>query len=528
MRSNKRGRRSRPSSHASEEQVELPLKRTRSTHSSPAAVPSTRSTPSYPARRQDTSRHSASATSRISHNHDMANHRDPSPIPELPLDEDPPPPMPSLESKVATLVESVKRRGSRDSKRPITPIPLPKVAELHDEGHISDLSSLSELEDSEAETERLDDSPRKGAPKSVFAYNQPSNRPTPLKISQDLKPNKSPELEPIPDEGESPTGKKRKRENGETLQTKEASIEPKTSQPATPLTAKAPTQPEKSKKIKPIEIPVEKDVPTTMEGIEPKSATPTVNGVESNTIEEQAEPEVPVVVEPAPPIEAEEVVKPAPPVEPEPEIDEEATENAEMMRRDEEDAEALTRKSAMDALTQIELEFAALRDKLFEERISDIDEEIRLVNEGKHPELMAMMEAVDKRRDDKIRLYNTQLKYSVQSQENSMKATRAQLHSQYAQHVREIRERYLDRVSEGLYQIQRERRASDMVVQDYTYRISDCSNTRLRERQAYTMEVAILAGIAKYIGFPAAPEVKGAAPNEMQADLEAMGVRFFH
>ena len=42
------------------------------------------------------------------------------------------------------------------------------------------------------------------------------------------------------------------------------------------------------------------------------------------------------------------------------------------------------------------------------------------------------------------------------------------------------------------------------------------------------MEVAILAGIAKYIGFPAAPEVKGAAPNEMQADLEAMGVRFFH
>ena len=50
----------------------------------------------------------------------------------------------------------------------------------------------------------------------------------------------------------------------------------------------------------------------------------------------------------------------------------------------------------------------------------------------------------------------------------------------------------------------------------------------MRERQAYNMEVQILSGIAKYIGFPAAPEVKGAASSEMQQDLEAMGVsRFF-
>ena len=38
------------------------------------------------------------------------------------------------------------------------------------------------------------------------------------------------------------------------------------------------------------------------------------------------------------------------------------------------------------------------------------------------------------------------------------------------------------------------------------------------------MEVQILSGIAKYIGFPAAPEVKGATSNETQQDLEAMGV----
>ena len=46
----------------------------------------------------------------------------------------------------------------------------------------------------------------------------------------------------------------------------------------------------------------------------------------------------------------------------------------------------------------------------------------------------------------------------------------------------------------------------------------------MRERQAYNMEVQILSGIAKYIGFPAAPEVKGVASSELQQDLEAMGV----
>lgn len=104
------------------------------------------------------------------------------------------------------------------------------------------------------------------------------------------------------------------------------------------------------------------------------------------------------------------------------------------------------------------------RVRLYEERIADIDEEIRMVHEGTHPELVAMMEAVNKRRDDKIRLYDTQLKYNMLSLNNTTDATRAQLHSQYSQNVREARERYLDMISEQLYQIQRERRACDSVV----------------------------------------------------------------
>ncbi|RPB24744.1 hypothetical protein L211DRAFT_848575 [Terfezia boudieri ATCC MYA-4762] len=521
----KRGRRSRPSSLALEEQQEapLPLKRTRSAHSSPAVAQPTRPTQSYQVRRQDhnprpQSSNSGGHSSRNSHTNDTSNHKEPSPIPEVPFDDDLVPQMPP-DSKVATAtrVETVKRRGSRDSKRPAAPAPLPKLPDLIDDPHVSDMSSLSEL-DSEAETERLEDSPRKGGPRPVYSYLQPPIKPIPPKVPMEPKQNKSPDVDMTLDEGESQPAKKRKRENNDVAQ-KDVKVEEKTSRPVTPLASKILAPLDKSKRSKTADPIQEKQ--GAMEGIEAAALTVIVNGDENLTQEDHPEPEP----DAAPENFAETDERKDPPQQDvDPEADEDTAEGAEVSREDEEDAERLQkRKAAADALTQIELEFAKLRDKLYEERISDIDEEIRLVNEGTHPELVTMMEAVNKRRDDKIRLYNTQLRYALHSQHTTMTATRSQLHSQYAQHVREIRERYLDRVSEGLYQIQRERRATDMLVQDYTYRISEDRATRMRERQAYNMEVQILSGIAKYIGFPAAPEVKGVAANEMQQDLEAMG-----
>lgn len=522
----KRGRRSRPSSLALEEQQEapLPLKRTRSAHSSPAVAQPTRPTQSYQVRRQDHNprlqfSNSGGHSSRNSHTNDTSNHKEPSPIPEVPFDDDLVPQMPP-DSKVATAtrVETVKRRGSRDSKRPAAPAPLPKLPDLIDDPHVSDMSSLSEL-DSEAETERLEDSPRKGGPRPVYSYLQPPIKPIPPKVPMEPKQNKSPDVDMTLDEGESQPAKKRKRENNDVAQ-KDVKVEEKTSRPVTPLASKILAPLDKSKRSKTADPIQEKQ--GAMEGIEAAALTVIVNGDENLTQEDHPEPEP----DAAPENFAETDERKDPPQQDvDPEADEDTAEGAEVSREDEEDAERLQkRKAAADALTQIELEFAKLRDKLYEERISDIDEEIRLVNEGTHPELVTMMEAVNKRRDDKIRLYNTQLRYALHSQHTTMTATRSQLHSQYAQHVREICERYLDRVSEGLYQIQRERRATDMLVQDYTYRISEDRATRMRERQAYNMEVQILSGIAKYIGFPAAPEVKGVAANEMQQDLEAMGI----
>lgn len=49
-------------------------------------------------------------------------------------------------------------------------------------------------------------------------------------------------------------------------------------------------------------------------------------------------------------------------------------------------------------------------------------------------------------------------------------------------------------------------------------------STQIGHQTAHNREVSILSGVAKYVGFPAAPEMEGARPMEAEADLHRMGI----
>ena len=262
------------------------MKRTRS---SPAVPQSKRLNTTHPARRQDHPPRplpsSGSHTNKASQS-DTINNKEPSPIPEVPYDDDSSSQM-LPDSKPATRVESVKRRGSRDSKRAATPqASQSKVLNPIDDMPPSDLSSLSELDDSEAETERLEDSPQKGALKSVFACPQSGSKPLSLKTTTELKAHR--EVETATDEGAFQSLKKRKRENCEVTQ-KEVKVEERTSRPVTPLTGKSSASLEKVKKNKSTEASQEKAVIIPMEGVETGLAI--TNGDGSLPHENHTEPE---------------------------------------------------------------------------------------------------------------------------------------------------------------------------------------------------------------------------------------------
>lgn len=185
------------------------------------------------------------------------------------------------------------------------------------------------------------------------------------------------------------------------------------------------------------------------------------------------------------------------------------------------------RLAAMEALTTLEKHFATLRDRLYDERIAGINHELALLSEQKpsHPELLRQLEAVRKYRDEKFEVEQKLLVYKIGALKTRAVAERSQIHSQYFQTVRDIREKYLERISEHFYRIQRDRFKTDSTIPSFTIPFPERRSQQILQQTAYNKEVSILSGVAKYVGFPAAPELAASRQKDVEDDMQKMGVR---
>ncbi|RPA74328.1 hypothetical protein BJ508DRAFT_35943 [Ascobolus immersus RN42] len=409
---------------------------------------------------------------------------------------------------------------------------------LRQNGHASDSSSLTDLDDSEAETERLGDSPYKNPTKIVHQPPASSNLSLTttaftMKKHTSREPD-SPTKELQENDGDShnasvpnsPTPAKKRKLNtgrGRSISPPHhdeiASVRSKSFSPLAPsfrddddiapVVKRSQTEP-----VAGAAISETSTTPTVRHGLSP-APTGTENDDRMDVDSVHSEPHGSEKSEETGPKSGEvKIKKPA----------SASHEDEDAEDHENEDDEEGTRKAAMEQLADIEKDFAKLRDKIFEERVQEVDNEIRMVEEGTHPQLLAMLEPVNKRRDENIQLANAKFNYAVQSLDTSTKATRAQIHSQYFQGIRFLREKYLGLVSQNWYQIQRERRASDTLVPDYTFRLNESKPQRILERKKYEKEVEILTKVQTTMGFPAAPEIKSLTAEELASDLQEMGV----
>lgn len=141
-----------------------------------------------------------------------------------------------------------------------------------------------------------------------------------------------------------------------------------------------------------------------------------------------------------------------------------------------------------------------------------------------HPEYLAMMQCLDTRKEERLRIADRGLELQLESLGRSAVARRAQIHSQFFQSVRESRERIMAELGQQWYDIQHERRKYANNVPDFGLRFPQEQAQRTRNAIAYNREVSILSGVAKYEGMPAAPDIHGASAQELDDDIEAMQV----
>ncbi|KAF7594240.1 hypothetical protein BBP40_009792 [Aspergillus hancockii] len=188
--------------------------------------------------------------------------------------------------------------------------------------------------------------------------------------------------------------------------------------------------------------------------------------------------------------------------------------------------ESAKRMSAMESLAVLEREFAALRDKIYDERVSKFNRELEMLNgpNPTHPEFLRQLECIQRYRDAKIQYEHTLYQYRVKSLLNKSLAERAQAHSTYFQRTRDVRERHSSAISKQFYAIQHDRFKTDEVSPQHYIPFPMRRSQQIANQTAYNQEVSILAGVAKYVGFPAAPSLSSARPAELEEDMEKMGI----
>lgn len=140
-----------------------------------------------------------------------------------------------------------------------------------------------------------------------------------------------------------------------------------------------------------------------------------------------------------------------------------------------------------------------------------------------HPEYLNMKQCLDDRFDKKIGEIDHELIFRIEAHERRAVAIRAQVWGQYFQAVREKREAALEALNRQWYEVQTARRSAHSLP-DFGLLFPKDPVQRVRNAIAYNTEVSTLAGIAKYEGFPAGPELRGASAAEADADFGAIEV----
>ncbi|KAJ5799953.1 uncharacterized protein N7518_002021 [Penicillium psychrosexuale] len=188
--------------------------------------------------------------------------------------------------------------------------------------------------------------------------------------------------------------------------------------------------------------------------------------------------------------------------------------------------ESVKKMSAMDSLVTLEKEFATLRDKIYDERISKLNRELEMLTgpNPTHPEYLRQIECVQRYRDAKIKYEQNLFRHRMKSLMHKGLAERTQAHSTYYQRIRDARERHSSAVSKQFYAIQHDRFKTDELSPHHIIPFPTRRSQQIAHQTAYNQEVSIMAGVAKYVGFPAAPSLMGARPTELDDDLEKMGI----
>ncbi|KAI9030858.1 Sds3-like-domain-containing protein [Phycomyces nitens] len=189
---------------------------------------------------------------------------------------------------------------------------------------------------------------------------------------------------------------------------------------------------------------------------------------------------------------------------------------------EEEDLDSQRRHNdALKALTFIEVEFARLRDKMYEEKMNELNEEATMIANGTHPELVALMEEIEAKKGKRIREAEAWRTCQHNNFRQQFEGVSYQANMHFASKKNALRREILASLNGKRFSMENERAKLNDITPDRP--LSDPTVLLLRKRHQKE-ESGELQDIKETIGFPMAPPATGLSNKDIEEDLLALRV----
>ncbi|KAF9106875.1 hypothetical protein BGX27_008954 [Mortierella sp. AM989] len=179
-------------------------------------------------------------------------------------------------------------------------------------------------------------------------------------------------------------------------------------------------------------------------------------------------------------------------------------------------------KDALEALTSIEVEFANLRDKIYEERMTELDREVEMINAGTHPELSSLMQEIEQKREQRLRFADMGKKYLIDIAQSAYHVAEYRAHCTYQYARRSTRSDLLRELGK-----KQQRLMMELTLSSDTNKrkVIDNKATLLRARKLRRLEAAELKVIVnEQRCFPGSIKLNTVTNSELNSDFAAMGL----
>ncbi|KAF9922514.1 hypothetical protein FBU30_007352 [Linnemannia zychae] len=212
--------------------------------------------------------------------------------------------------------------------------------------------------------------------------------------------------------------------------------------------------------------------------------------------------------------------------ETESEVAEEEETEKQKVEEDEDEAEEdhemkQLHRDALDALTSIEIEFANLRDKMYEERLTELDREVEMINDGTHPELSSLMQEIEQKREHRLHIADMGRKYKTDIAQSAYNVAEYQAHCTFQSARRNIRTQLVHDLGRKQRQLILELNLS---ADAHAPTAAPDKSILIRARKLKRAEVHELKAMSEKRCFPASNRLSTVSQAELQDDFALMGM----